>query len=127
MARPRKQEHEKRSARLGPYDVTEAERADVEDKAAAAGLSLAEFGRQQILTGRVNTPPAPIEAGLITELNRLALENKRIGVNLNQLMPRHHLGVERDPRHIDFILAELHTNNQKIEALLDKVARRYGS
>ncbi|MEO4045366.1 plasmid mobilization relaxosome protein MobC, partial [Hoeflea sp. CAU 1731] len=90
MARPRKQEHEKRSARLGPFDVTEAERAYVEDQASAAGVSLAEYGRQRILTGKVALPRSPVDASLLTELNR-------VGVNLNQIARALNRGRDEDP------------------------------
>jgi|TARA_R110000744_G_scaffold241092_1_gene358433 hypothetical protein len=113
MARPRKQEHEKRSARLGPFDVTEAERAHVEAQAAAAGVTLTEYGRQRILSGRVTLPPSPTDASLLTELNR-------VGVNLNQIARALNRGRDEDPHHLGHVLHQLHT-------VLEKVGRSYGA
>lgn len=113
MARPKKQEHEKRSTRIGPYDVTEAEREHVIAQAKRAGMTLAEYGRQRVLSGRVSVPPAPVDTSLLTELNR-------IGVNLNQIARALNRGRDEDPHHLGHVLHQLNS-------ALETVARRYGS
>ncbi|MGD9693612.1 MAG: plasmid mobilization relaxosome protein MobC [Phycisphaerales bacterium] len=79
MARPRKQEHERRTASIRA-DLTEAEKAYIQEQAAKAGLSGAEYTRRRLLGFAVTSPAAARRAdpALVTELNR-------IGVNVNQL------------------------------------------
>lgn len=79
MARPRKQEHERRTASIRA-DLTEAEKVFVQEQAARAGLSAAEYTRRRVLGYAVVSPAASRRAdpALITELNR-------VGVNVNQL------------------------------------------
>lgn len=79
MARPRKQEHERRTASVRA-DLTEAEKTYVQEQAAKAGLSEAEYTRRRVLGFAVASPAAARRAdpAVVTELNR-------IGVNVNQL------------------------------------------
>lgn len=79
MGRPRKEEHERRTASIRA-DLTEAEKVYVQEQAARAGLSEAEYTRRRVLGYAVVSPAASRRAdpALITELNR-------IGVNVNQL------------------------------------------
>lgn len=79
MARPRKEEHERRTASVRA-DLTEAEKVFVQEQAARAGLSEAEYTRRRVLGFAVASPAAArrTDPALITELNR-------IGVNVNQL------------------------------------------
>ena len=107
MARPKKQEHERRSARIPPIDVTEAERTLVESQARAAGLSVTEYSRQRVLSGKVTAAPTRDTASLITELNR-------IGVNLNQIARQINRGRDHDPHHLNAVLGELFTALQHV-------------
>lgn len=79
MGRPRKEQHERRTASVRA-DLTEAEKVYVQQQAAKAGLSEAEYTRRRILGYAVVSPAAARRAdpALISELNR-------IGVNVNQL------------------------------------------
>jgi len=83
VARPRKDPNEKRDQRFN-LRFTAAELAHVETQARIAGLSPHEFLRRRSLgytvpqAGKARTDPA-----VVTELNRLGLELKAIGVNAN--------------------------------------------
>ncbi len=79
MARPRKQEHERRTASVRA-DLTEAEKVFVQEQAAKAGLSEAEYTRRRILGYAVVSPAAARRADpeLIVAINR-------VGVLVNQL------------------------------------------
>ena len=107
MARPKKQDHEKRSAQLPPVRVTEAEMVHVVSQAKAAGLSLSDYSRQRVLSGRLPPAPSRQHATLITELNR-------IGVNVNQIARQINRGRDHDPHHLDAVMHELHTALQRI-------------
>jgi len=78
MPRPRKTPDDRRSEALG-LRLTPAERIQVEQEAAAAGLTASEYARARVLNGRVvirqnrTLDPAAFD------------ELRRIGVNLNQL------------------------------------------
>lgn len=78
MARPHLRPEDRRDERLPTPRVTAAERVEVEEKAAAAGISLTEFGRQANLNARITPRRGSIDEALLVELNR-------IGVNLNQI------------------------------------------
>lgn len=84
MARPAKQNHEKRSE-TERFRVTVAEREYIRMQAAAAGLTPSEYSRRRALGYEV---PAKADiapnASLLSELNR-------IGVNINQLAKSVHL------------------------------------
>ena len=77
MARPRKQEHEKRAETIRAR-VTEAEKIHVQQQARAAGLDPAEYIRRRVLGYQVAPARARADAALVSEINR-------IGVNANQL------------------------------------------
>ncbi|MEO4045347.1 plasmid mobilization relaxosome protein MobC, partial [Hoeflea sp. CAU 1731] len=62
---------------------------------------------------KVALPRSPVDASLLTELNR-------VGVNLNQIARALNRGRDEDPHHLGHILHQLHT-------LLEKVGRSYGS
>lgn len=113
MARPKKQDHEKRSALIPPVRVTEAEMAHVIAQSEAANLTVTDYARQRVLTGKVTLPPSPIDASLLSDLNR-------IGNNLNQIARQVNRGRQHDPDHLGHVLHQLNT-------ALEVVARRYGS
>lgn len=77
--RPKRADGEGRGAVIG-VRVTEIERAEVEVRAARAGLSLSDYGRRAILGHRITAAAdaARIDAAALVELNR-------VGVNLNQI------------------------------------------
>ena len=78
MARPRKAPEEKRTARLPGLRLTEAEALFVEQQAARAGLSVADYQRRRLLGQPVRAARPRIEGQYLTALNQ-------IGVNLNQI------------------------------------------
>jgi hypothetical protein len=112
MARPQKDKLEARSAHLPPVRLTEAELAQVVELAAGAGISVSEYARQRIFTGRVKPRPALIDAQLLSDLNRC-------GVNLNQIARALNSGAGL-PTSADETLAAF-------RGVLERVARNYGS
>ena len=91
MARPPKNEETKRSAHLPRVRCTASERASIEAKAAAAGLSAGEFLRRACLDGEVIARQALADIQLIQSLDRLAIAINATGNNLNQLVRRAHI------------------------------------
>ena len=100
MARPKKQPHERRSAKLPPIRLTEAELADLHIQADLAGLSVTELVRQRATSGKVTPKRGLVDAQLLSEINR-------IGVNLNQIAHVLNRGDDRDPHHLDHVLGKL--------------------
>lgn len=87
MARPKKQEHEKRDRRFN-LRFTAAEIAYIRMQAEKAGLDLHEYARRRALgTAVVAAGSRRADPALICELNR-------IGVNLNQLARAVNRGIE---------------------------------
>lgn len=112
MARPRKDNHEARTAHLPAVRLTEAELAMLSDQAAASGLTLSEFVRQRLLTGKITPRPGMVDAHTLSELNRC-------GVNLNQIARQLNSG-RGLPTSVDGTLALLHS-------VLERVGRAYGA
>lgn len=112
MARPRKDKFEARSAHLPAVRLTEAELAQVAELASASRLSLSEYVRQRLLSGKVTPRPALDDAQLLAELNRC-------GVNLNQIAKRLNAGAGL-PTSVDSTLEAFH-------AVLERVGQAYGS
>lgn len=110
MARPRKKEHEKRTAELPTIRVTPSERVLVEDKAAAAGVSLTDFVRVLALSEKVKPRQTKLEASFLVELNR-------IGVNLNQIAHARNAGRD-DPAILQYAIDELVSLMKKVDAAL---------
>ncbi len=109
MARPSKNEHEKRSERLFTR-VTPAEHVLIADKAAAAGLSLSEFIRVLALTEKVTPRKTKLEASFLVELNR-------IGVNLNQIAHANNAG-RHDPHILQYAIDQLVATMAKLDQSL---------
>jgi hypothetical protein len=85
MARPKKQPHELRSVPLRT-DLTQAERCFVEDEAAKAELTLAEYTRRRVLSLGIAAPSERrFRAALITEINRLGGQLATLGNLANQI------------------------------------------
>ena len=102
MARPKKQPHERRSAKLLPIRLTEAELADLHLQAERAGLSLTELVRQRATSGKVTPKRGLADAQLLSELNR-------VGVNLNQIAHAMNAGGVTSPDRVDALAAKLDT------------------
>lgn len=100
MGRPRKEPLERRSAKLPPVRVTDAELAALTLQAASDGVSLTELVRSRALGRDVIRRRGKAEAQLLSELNR-------IGVNLNQIARILNSGQGRDPHHLDHVLGRL--------------------
>jgi hypothetical protein len=117
MARPRKSDFEKRTAHLPPVRLTDAELAAIAGQAQTAGLSVSEYARQRLLTGRVTAAPSRSQGRLLSELNRC-------GVNLNQVARHLNSGAgqpgKAGPDDLGIVLAELHR-------VLMLVGRSYGA
>ena len=106
MARPRLPDADRRDDRLPNLRVTAAERVQVEERAAAAGLPLVEFCRRAIFRKRVVPPMPKADAATLAELNR-------IGVNLNQIA-RHANRGEKLPPELSGTLASLRNVIERI-------------
>ena len=78
--RPSKKEADALVGRIA-FRVTEAERARIEDAAAAAGTSVSAYARSLVLTAR---PPRPRPAARADQ-GRALVELNRAGTNLNQI------------------------------------------
>lgn len=119
MARPKKDKTEARTVRLN-LRLMPDERAEIEAKAAAAGLSPTEFARLAALGGRIeavlprSSPPssggassgAPDNVAHVVALNR-------VGVNLNQIARNLNSGLGLVPAELDACLA-------RVNGLLDE-------
>jgi hypothetical protein len=110
--RPKKQPAELRSARLPRIRLTDAERADLEAKAALEGMSLSEWVRKELTNSKARRAPAATDKALLTELNR-------IGNNLNQIARALNRG-RPAPDYFDQVLHQLYST-------LENMARRYGA
>ena len=104
--RPRKAEGEARCVRLASPRLTHAEALFIQENAARAGLSVAEYSRRVLNRSKVT--PA------ITDVDEAALaELARIGVNLNQMAKRINAGGIIPPLLAD-ALAEVRVAVQRI-------------
>jgi hypothetical protein len=104
--RPRKAEDEARCVRLASPRLTHAEALFIQENAARAGLSVAEYSRRVLNRSKVT--PA------ITDVDEAALaELARIGVNLNQMAKRINAGGIIPPLLAD-ALAEVRVAVQRI-------------
>lgn len=115
------------TARLPAIRCTVAEKVKLEVKADDAGLSLSDFVRNRLFTARVAPRPTAVDAGMITELNRLSLEQSRLGNNLNQIALSLHRG--RSPNHdaIQGLIAQLAGSQSLVQEALLKVVDAYDS
>ena len=86
MGRPRKHEHEKRTASTRT-DLTEAEKIFLQQQVANSGTrSEAEYVRKRILSERIVVPAAnSADPALISLINQTNLELRAWGNNLNQI------------------------------------------
>ena len=91
MARPKKQSHEKRTDVVRAR-VTVAEKAHVALQAQAVGLDVTEYVRRRVLGHQLPSVRAQADARLIADVNRLGIELRSIGINVNQLARAVHTG-----------------------------------
>jgi len=86
MARPRKRDAAERRTAFFGLQVTPAERAEIDRRAALSGLHGSEWGRRMLLSDE--RAPAPGARDLAAAINALLVEFVRQGTNVNQ-MSRH--------------------------------------
>jgi len=110
MARPPKNDHERRTAQLPPVRVTVAEQLHVHEQAEAAGLTPTDYLRTLALTEKVTPKPSRVDAALLSELNR-------IGVNINQIAHAYNVG-RSEPAQLEYALGELVALMRKVDAVL---------
>ncbi len=106
MARPTKEQHEKRTE-TARFRVTLAEREHIRSQAQAAGITETDYLRRRALGHAI--PPAlsrSSDPAMVSELNR-------IGVNVNQLALATHRGSDFT-RHWQHIAGELRTALAKV-------------
>ena len=108
MARPPLRPEERKDDRLPNLRVTSAERALIEERAAAAGLTLVEYCRRAIFKSRIAPRRGTVDQALLVELNR-------VGVNLNQIARRVNAGRDLPPDFPD-VLKEVRAAVQKVLA-----------
>ncbi len=120
MARPKKEAHELRSAPLRT-DLTRAERCFVEDEAAKAELTLAEFTRRRVLAIAISPPSERrARAALVSEINRLGGQLATLGNLANQIALYCHTD-RRIPPEWDALPNEIKGLLRLVELTLNKV------
>lgn len=82
--RPELSPEERRTERFN-LRFTVSEKRKIQRDADLAGLSAHEYLRRRGLEHRVVPSGARVDPGLVTELNRLALEISALGNNVNQI------------------------------------------
>lgn len=110
MARPRKHPREQRSERFN-LRFTIAERAHIDQQAAAAGIDATSFLRRRALGYRVPSAESRADPALLSELNRIGVNVNQIARNLNAGRP--------ERQDVDVVLAEL-------RGVLDRLASHPG-
>lgn len=114
MARPKKQDGEKRTEQLN-LRLTLAELEAVRIEADKAGLSVADYVRRRAVGMPVSAAPRRTDAALVSEINR-------IGVNVNQLTRAVHID-DLSPSFTSDWRGAL----DELRQVLTKVASAYGS
>lgn len=121
MARPKKHPLERRLASVRS-DLTLAEKRYVQEQAAKAGLSEAEYTRRRVL-GYVVKPArqaASFDPALVSEINRLALQVSALGNLANQVARYCHTD-RRLPADWQLLPSEINTLLRLVEQSLKKV------
>lgn len=103
MGRPRKSPEHKRDLQT-TFMLTMTERAELEARASAVGLSLSEFVRRRTL----GVPLPPQSADRQTR-DKLATSLLRIGVNLNQIAKHMNAGRHAPPE-LQSLIATINTH-----------------
>jgi hypothetical protein len=89
MARPRKDDIEKRTVQVN-IRLTKEEAEKVKEFATGSGLSPANWIREKVFTGRFPSPKiSPLDAAIYQEL-------KKVDVNLNQAVHKLNIGEKPD-------------------------------
>ncbi|MEM7620015.1 MAG: hypothetical protein AAF228_06070 [Pseudomonadota bacterium] len=128
MPRPRKDDAEKKSVTWDPVRVTPLQDKIAKAKAKAAGLSFPEFTRQNNTTGRITPNHTPIEASLVTELNRLWIERRNLGNNFNQIARQLNRGREDHVclENLNGLIEQMRLSDQKLASVLQRIDKAYG-
>ncbi|TWT67035.1 hypothetical protein Pla123a_44650 [Posidoniimonas polymericola] len=126
MARPKKQPHELRSATV-KSDLTVAEKCYVQQQAAEAGLSEAEYTRRRVLgyTVRSVAGASACDPALISEINRLGREVSALGNLVNQVALYCHTDRRLRPEW-ELLPSEIKHLRRLVEAKLEEVVSRDG-
>ena len=111
-----------RRARALHVQVSEAERAMIEARAAAYGMTLSDFIRTVLLSDLKEPPPARTDPDA---LRRLAFELSKVGTNLNQLAKRaneaNKISAEKERRTLLQMESTLTALTAEIAGTLEKV------
>jgi len=109
MARPKKQQPDTRSERLN-LRLLPDERATIEARAAASGLTPTDYARRRALGGKLAVvAPRRADPALVLAVNRA-------GVNLNQIARALNSGLGHSPHELSETLTRL---NQLLDRLQD--------
>lgn len=127
MARPKKHPDERRSASVRS-DLTLAEKCYVQEQAAKAGLSEAEYTRQRVLgfTVRAVAGSGACDPALISEINRLGREVNSLGHLVNQVARACHTDRRMRPEW-DVLPSEIKALRQHVEMTLERLVTGDGS
>ena len=106
MARPKLRPEERSDEQLPNIRVTVAERERVEEKAAAAGMTVTQYIRRAVLKTRIAPKRGSTDQALLVELNR-------VGTNLNQIARRVNAG-RNLPSDFPDVLAEVSAAVKKV-------------
>lgn len=109
MARPTKPDHEKRNRQLG-FFVTDIERAEIEQAAAACGLGLSEFFRRRALNVRM-----PANAVVQQHKAETTTALLRLGVNLNQIAKHMNAGRAAPLDQIEDLLSRINATMDQLD------------
>lgn len=113
---------EKRSELIG-MRVTPSEKAEIESRAAIAGLAPSDYSRSLSLGFKPSAPSSGVaDPAVISLLNRLALETSRVGNNVNQLARVVHRGREI-PEWWREAAGEVKTVSAEIRTTLERLLR----
>lgn len=126
MARPRKQPDERRTATV-KADLTLAEKVYVQQQAAAAGLSEAEYTRRLLLGYAVPARSAKEgQAAFVSEINRLGNQIAALGNVVNQVALYCHTDRSIPPTWIT-LPSEINALRRQVEQTLEEVLLSNGS
>ena len=126
MARPRKQEYERRSTSVRAH-LTIAEKNHLLEQAIAAGVSAAEYVRRRALDLAVTTrTEKQAKAALVSEINRLGNQLAALGNLANQIAL--YLHTDRQlPGGWETLPSEIKALQRLVEQTLEQVLADDGS
>ena len=121
MTAPRR-EHKENRDDIARARVTAAEKQYIAEQARLAGLHESEYIRRRLLDYIVPTSASvpATDPALITELNRLGLELRRIGNNANQLAINAHTG-RRGKLAWNVVVKAIHEQIDAVAAVIEKL------